>query len=177
MTRNICVGTARYSMNRWGEWSHQLQNVKRQDFHYDIIYSDGGPTSGRVKEDIKSKMREGWNGTERVIVPPSAPLSTPPPSYARFPRSFIDNPRVLIRIPIFRFNTMFPRHPQHFPLQVPLPSTLPLSPFPLGLLPFAPSFPSERLNGQTETFKLRAHKANEFCTRGHDSLELYRVVN
>ncbi|KAL0133697.1 hypothetical protein PUN28_000976 [Cardiocondyla obscurior] len=38
-----------------------------------------------------------------------------------------------------------------------------------------PSFPYEGLNGQTETFKLRAHKANEFCTR--DSLELYRIVN
>lgn len=161
-----------------------MQNVKRQDFHYDIIYSDGGPTSGRVREDIKASVGDArrMKRTERVIVPPSAPLATP--SCARFPRPFIDNPRVLIRIPIFRFNTMFPPPP---PPSSGVPNTflrstnlfLPpsLSPFPFGLPPFAPPSPSERLNGQTETFKLRAYKANEFCTRGHDSLELYRVVN
>lgn len=136
-----------------GEWSHQLQNVKRQDFHYDIIYSDGGPTtSGRVREDIKTSVEDArrMKRTERVIVPPSALLPTS--SYARFSRPFIDNPRVLIRIPIFRFNTMFPcRSPT-------LSSAVPASSSHFLFLLFHPgSCPSPRYfppNGLTVKLKL-----------------------
>lgn len=145
----------------------------------------------RLVEDIKASVEDArrMKRTERVIVPLSPTLLFLPLHPFAFPsRPFIDNPRVLIRIPIFRFNTMFPAVPYFPPVLAPASSSQPLarlSPLSPCLRPAAALFsrpPSLRhlpsgLNGQTETFKLRAHKANEFCTRGHDSLELYCVVN
>lgn len=137
-----------------------MQSVKRQDFHYDIIYSDDSSKTGvGVRKDIKASVEDArrMKRTERVIVPPFRPLL---PLYVPVSRRpFIDNPRVLIRIPIFRFNTMFPA-------ALPTPALSSTSCFPASFSPpsstlrpvIPPPPPSEGgLNGQTETFKLRAH--------------------
>jgi len=73
---------------------------------------DGGRLVPRVREDIKASVEDARNERNESSFRHS--LLFPFLAACRHPRRpfpstlFIDNPRVLIRIPIFRFNTMFP---------------------------------------------------------------------
>lgn len=84
-----------------GMKSSIAERVKRQDFHYDIIYSDGVALPlrfpmewlvPRVREDIKASVEDArtMKRTERVIVPLSLlPFSTIHARFLRSPLSII----------------------------------------------------------------------------------------
>lgn len=106
-------------------------------------------------------IRDAGIVSSSLTAPPSS-LSIPSPFLSS--RVFIDNPRILIRIPIYQFDMTNPIA-SHFPAVLPLPSPF-RHPRPrffsashLALIIFL-----RWLNGQTETFEARGHKGDEFST-------------
>jgi hypothetical protein len=87
---------------------------------------DGARLVPRVREDIKASVEDARNernesSFRHSLLFPFLAACLPPPHTPRpFPSTLlIDNPRVLIRIPIFRFNTAFPARARPLPILAP----------------------------------------------------------